>query len=127
MFAGENVDDTVARLRASGADPVGEVAQYENKYRLCYMRGPARIIVALAEEPRSVTAFGEAVATSAPLDLIATMFLGSLRHRMLSHPSPDEPLRRSFRKFSAWGHRASASAYPVAQSPFPDIGRVGRP
>src|SRR5688500_1120395 len=42
--------DTVARLRANGAELVGEVAQYEDKYRLCYMRGPAGIIVALAEE-----------------------------------------------------------------------------
>ena len=50
MFTVENVDDTVARLRAAGAELVGEVAQYEDKYRLCYMRGPAGIIVALAEE-----------------------------------------------------------------------------
>jgi catechol 2,3-dioxygenase-like lactoylglutathione lyase family enzyme len=50
MFTVENVDDTVARLRAKGAELVGEVAQYEDKYRLCYMRGPAGIIVALAEE-----------------------------------------------------------------------------
>ncbi len=50
MFTVESVDDTVARLRAHGAELVGEVAQYEDKYRLCYMRGPAGIIVALAEE-----------------------------------------------------------------------------
>jgi catechol 2,3-dioxygenase-like lactoylglutathione lyase family enzyme len=50
MFAVESVDDTVARLRASGAELIGEVAQYEDMYRLCYMRGPAGIIVALAEE-----------------------------------------------------------------------------
>jgi catechol 2,3-dioxygenase-like lactoylglutathione lyase family enzyme len=50
MFAVENLDDTVARLRAEGAQLIGEVVQYENVYRLCYMRGPARIIVALAEE-----------------------------------------------------------------------------
>jgi catechol 2,3-dioxygenase-like lactoylglutathione lyase family enzyme len=50
MFAVESVDDTVARLRAHGAELVGEVAQYENLYRLCYMRGPGGIIVALAEE-----------------------------------------------------------------------------
>ena len=50
MFAVESVDDTVARLRADGAELIGEVAQYEDKYRLCYMRGPAGIIVALAEE-----------------------------------------------------------------------------
>jgi catechol 2,3-dioxygenase-like lactoylglutathione lyase family enzyme len=50
MFAVESVDDTVARLRANGAELVGEVAQYEDIYKLCYMRGPAGIIVALAEE-----------------------------------------------------------------------------
>jgi predicted enzyme related to lactoylglutathione lyase len=50
MFTVESVDDTVARLRANGAELVGEVAQYEDKYRLCYMRGPAGIIVTLAEE-----------------------------------------------------------------------------
>ena len=50
MFTVESVDETVARLRANGAELVGEVAQYEDKYRLCYMRGPANIIVALAEE-----------------------------------------------------------------------------
>jgi catechol 2,3-dioxygenase-like lactoylglutathione lyase family enzyme len=50
MFTVESVDDTVARLRANGAELVGEVVQYEDKYRLCYMRGPAGIIVALAEE-----------------------------------------------------------------------------
>ena len=50
MFTVESVDETVARLRANGAELVGEVAQYEEMYRLCYMRGPAGIIVALAEE-----------------------------------------------------------------------------
>ena len=50
MFTVESVDDMVARLRANGAELIGEVAQYEDTYRLCYMRGPAGIIVALAEE-----------------------------------------------------------------------------
>jgi catechol 2,3-dioxygenase-like lactoylglutathione lyase family enzyme len=50
MFTVENVDDTVARLLAHGAELVGEVVQYEDKYKLCYMRGPAGIIVSLAEE-----------------------------------------------------------------------------
>jgi hypothetical protein len=50
MFTVESVDDTVARLRTSGAELIGEVAQYEDTYRLCYLRGPAGIIVALAEE-----------------------------------------------------------------------------
>ena len=50
MFTVESVEDTVARMRAHGAKLVSEVAQYEDLYRLCYMRGPAGIIVALAEE-----------------------------------------------------------------------------
>src|SRR5512138_2162324 len=50
MFAVESVDESLARLRAQGAELIGEVVQYENVYRLCYMRGPAGIIVALAEE-----------------------------------------------------------------------------
>src|SRR4051795_6942068 len=50
MFTVDSVDDTVACLRANGGELIGEVAQYEDKYRLCYMRGPAGIIVALAEE-----------------------------------------------------------------------------
>jgi hypothetical protein len=51
MFTVESVEDTVASMRAHfGAELVGKVAQYENFYRLCYMRGPGGIIVALAEE-----------------------------------------------------------------------------
>jgi hypothetical protein len=50
MFVVESVDETVARLRATGAELVGEVADYEDKYRLCYLRGPAGIVVSLAEE-----------------------------------------------------------------------------
>ena len=50
MFAVDDVDATIAGLRAHGADLVGEVAQYQDSYRLCYVRGPAGIIVALAEE-----------------------------------------------------------------------------
>jgi catechol 2,3-dioxygenase-like lactoylglutathione lyase family enzyme len=50
MFAVDDVDDTVARLRTHGAELLGEVAQYESIFRLCYLRGPAGIIVALAEQ-----------------------------------------------------------------------------
>ena len=49
MFAVDDIDDTIARLRPHGAELLGEVAQYETTYRLCYLRGPAGIIVALAE------------------------------------------------------------------------------
>ena len=52
VFAVEDIDDTVARLRAHGAKLVGEVARYENSYRLCYLRGPEGILVALAQPLR---------------------------------------------------------------------------
>ena len=50
MFAVDDIDDAVARLRAHGAELLGELAQYEDSYRLCYVRGPEGIIVALAEQ-----------------------------------------------------------------------------
>ncbi|MGW1318240.1 VOC family protein [Streptomyces sp. NPDC002426] len=50
MFAVDDIDGTIARLRTHGAELLGEVAQYENIYRLCNLRGPAGIIVALAEQ-----------------------------------------------------------------------------
>ena len=50
MFAVDDIDDVVARLRAHGAELVGEVVQYEDTYRLCYVRGPEGIIVGLAEQ-----------------------------------------------------------------------------
>ena len=49
MFAVEDIEDVIARLRTHGAELVGELAQYEDSYRLCYVRGPEGIIVALAE------------------------------------------------------------------------------
>jgi predicted enzyme related to lactoylglutathione lyase len=50
MFAVDDINDTVARLEAHGAELLGEVAQYESMYLLCYLRGPSGIIVALAEQ-----------------------------------------------------------------------------
>jgi catechol 2,3-dioxygenase-like lactoylglutathione lyase family enzyme len=50
MFAVDDIEDVLARLQAQGAGLVGEVVQYEDKYLLCYVRGPEGIIVALAEE-----------------------------------------------------------------------------
>jgi catechol 2,3-dioxygenase-like lactoylglutathione lyase family enzyme len=50
MFAVDDVDDVVARLRDHGAELVGEIAQYEESYRLCFVRGPEGIIVGLAEQ-----------------------------------------------------------------------------
>ena len=49
MFAVDDIEDTVARLRTHGAELVGEVAQYEDAYRLCFLRGPEGVIVGLAE------------------------------------------------------------------------------
>ena len=50
MFAVEDIDGVVARLRGHGAELIGELVQYENSYRLCYVRGPEGILVALAEK-----------------------------------------------------------------------------
>jgi catechol 2,3-dioxygenase-like lactoylglutathione lyase family enzyme len=49
MFAVSDLDDTLARLCARGAQLAGEVVQYENAYRLCYIRGPEGILIGLAE------------------------------------------------------------------------------
>ena len=50
MFAVADLDDTLARLRKRGAQLVGEVVQYENSYRLCYIRGPEGLLIGLAQE-----------------------------------------------------------------------------
>jgi len=50
MFTVEDIDDTVARLQRHGAVLVGDIVQYEDTYRLCYIRGPEQILIGLAEE-----------------------------------------------------------------------------
>lgn len=50
MFAVSDIDETLARLRTRGATLVGDVVQYEDAYRLCYIRGPEGILIGLAEE-----------------------------------------------------------------------------
>jgi catechol 2,3-dioxygenase-like lactoylglutathione lyase family enzyme len=50
MFAVDDIEDVLTRLQALGAELVGEVVQYEDAYRLCYVRGPEGILVALAEQ-----------------------------------------------------------------------------
>ena len=50
MFAVDDIDAVVAGLRARGTELVGEVVQYEDSYRLCYVRGPEGIMIALAEQ-----------------------------------------------------------------------------
>ncbi len=50
MFAVDDLDETLARLREHGAQLVGEVVQYEDVYRLCYIRGPEGLLIGLAEE-----------------------------------------------------------------------------
>ena len=52
MFAVDDIEDVLARLQAHGAELVGEVVQYEDTYRLCYVRGPEGIMIALAEQLR---------------------------------------------------------------------------
>jgi catechol 2,3-dioxygenase-like lactoylglutathione lyase family enzyme len=50
MFAVDDIEGVVARLRAHGAELVGEIVRYEDVYRLCYVRGPEGIVVGLAEQ-----------------------------------------------------------------------------
>jgi catechol 2,3-dioxygenase-like lactoylglutathione lyase family enzyme len=50
MFAVDDLHDTLARLRERGAELVGEVVQYQDAYRLCYIRGPEGLLIGLAEE-----------------------------------------------------------------------------
>ena len=50
MFTVDDIDDTLARLGKHGAQLVGEVVQYEQMYRLCYIRGPEGLLIGLAEE-----------------------------------------------------------------------------
>jgi catechol 2,3-dioxygenase-like lactoylglutathione lyase family enzyme len=50
MFAVDDLDDVVARLRGHGGELVGEIAQYEDSYRLCFLRGPEGLIIGLAEQ-----------------------------------------------------------------------------
>jgi catechol 2,3-dioxygenase-like lactoylglutathione lyase family enzyme len=50
MFTVSDIDETLARLQKHGAEIVGDVVQYENSYRLCYIRGPEGLLIGLAEE-----------------------------------------------------------------------------
>ena len=54
MFAVDDLDDVVARLRARGAELVREIAQYEDVYRLCFLRGPEGIVIGLAEQLKPI-------------------------------------------------------------------------
>ena len=56
MFTVEDIDDTLARLAKRGAELVGDVVQYEQAYRLCYIRGPEGILIGLAQETGTQTA-----------------------------------------------------------------------
>jgi catechol 2,3-dioxygenase-like lactoylglutathione lyase family enzyme len=62
MFTVVDIDDTVRRLGSRGAKLVGDVVQYENSYRLCYMRGPEGILVGLAQQ------LGQQASRENPLD-----------------------------------------------------------
>ena len=60
MFAVDDIEDVLARVRAHGAELIGEVVQYEDTYRLCYIRGPEGIIIGLAEQLRRSMRHAEA-------------------------------------------------------------------
>jgi predicted enzyme related to lactoylglutathione lyase len=55
MFAVDDIDDTLTRLGKLGAEVVGEVVQYQDVYRLCYIRGPEGILIGLAQDLRTNT------------------------------------------------------------------------
>ena len=55
MFTVGDIDETVSRLKEHGAELVGDIVQYENMYRLCYIRGPEKILIGLAEELKMET------------------------------------------------------------------------
>ena len=50
MFTVDDIDEMLERLRKLGAQLVGEVVQYEDSYKLCYIRGPEALLIGLAEE-----------------------------------------------------------------------------
>src|SRR6476619_7608266 len=50
MFAVDDIDDTLEKLRKRGAQLVGEIVQYKDAYRLCYIRGPEGLLIGLAQE-----------------------------------------------------------------------------
>ena len=50
MFAVDDIEETLQRLHPLGAEVVGEVVQYQQSYRLCYIRGPEGILIGLAQE-----------------------------------------------------------------------------
>jgi predicted enzyme related to lactoylglutathione lyase len=52
MFAVDDLDETLERLRKSGAQLVGEVVRYKDAYRLCYIRGPEELLIGLSQELR---------------------------------------------------------------------------
>src|SRR6195256_2377502 len=53
MFTVDDIDETLVRLRKRGAELVGEVVQYQDIYRLCYIRGPEGILIGLAQDLRT--------------------------------------------------------------------------
>lgn len=55
MFTVEDIDETVSRLQKYGTEFVGEIVQYEDSYRLCYIRGPEKVLIGLAEELKADT------------------------------------------------------------------------
>jgi len=62
MFTVQDIDDTLARLMRRGATLVGDVVQYQNMYRLCYVRGPEGILIGLAQQ------LGQQTARNDPID-----------------------------------------------------------
>ena len=78
MFAVDDIEDVVARLRTHGAELVGELAQYEDSYRLCFVRGPEGIIVGLAEQLSYQPVAADLRPTSASRPAFRTTTMGGI-------------------------------------------------
>ena len=94
MFAVEDIDDVVARLRAHGAELVGELVQYENSYRLCYVRGPEG---SSWRSPRGSADDSRTSSLGRPTEQLSASTVVGIRRRLL------EPARAA----SFFGHAPS--------------------
>ena len=88
MFAVDDIDDVVARLHSHGAELVGEIAQYEDVYRLCFLRGPEGIIIGLARAAQAETSMGAAGGGSGPCNAFGEV-LAPICRRPASLDAPE--------------------------------------
>jgi catechol 2,3-dioxygenase-like lactoylglutathione lyase family enzyme len=100
MFTVEDIDDTLARLGKRGAKLVGEVVQYEDTYRLCYIRGPEGILIGLAQE----------------LGQVDAALRSAVREAIRAH----HKVKRSHRRVAGWSDGPRPSSEADRHNPHPD-------